>query len=358
MSAINARCGVSLQSIAKGDVCRVVLISQASSYQPMTLEDGDKTHSVLGIANTTVYPNCFWRPDSGFFKVVYDDYGMSELVLETHIDRSQVATYFADLWSSALRTQKGENPYHDLAFDFPAFVEEHAPGLYALFKPRQWLSPPVVLTDKSLDAQLQTCWTHLCNMVRRHRVFVRGYNRHVRPLAMFVAHEHAYQGLVEYMQAQKDWDGNSYELNAYLERAIAKAHAKRKEWLEESRQKGEDEKKAAGNAEYAFLDTLRSARNAYDVDSIASNDLTRYVFDHLVEDLRDGRLSEQEFIRKGASLMHERAAICAMNAFDITFQPMTYVGADFKNTVGQAYTRFIAAISEKVTADRRRLNDE
>jgi hypothetical protein len=354
MSAINARCGASQQSIASGDACRIVFISQASSYKPMTLVAGGTTVPALGIASSGVYPNCFWRPESAFIKAVYTDYGLTELVLETTLERSQVAMHFANLYRAALRTQPGENRFHDLAFDFQAFVETHVPRLCERFEPQKWLLPTVVIDDNSFDEGLQACWAYLCDMVRRYRVFVHGYCQYVRPLAAFILHEHAYQGLVEYMYAQEDWDGKSYEMTAYLARAVEQAYAELDRVARMPPEPDADESRVALRKSMAFIESIRTARNAYDVDNIASDSIARHMFDNLVHDLHDQRLSTEEFVRQGAVLMQERAAICAMNAFEIPFQPMTYVGADFTNAVGSACCRFISTVNERVTRDRQR----
>lgn len=350
MSAINARCGASHQSIAENDPCRVMLISQSASYGLLEVAAGGKSSAMFGIASTTVYPNCFWKPESPFLRAVYDDYGMSRLVLETWFDRAQAATLFGDLYQADVATGAGENRFHDLAFDFVKFVKEHAPALAELFAALTFASPPVVPKDDELDAELQHCWTYLNNMVRRHRAFTRVSGAKIRPMETFIVHERAYQALCDTTSAKSNYEGVSFELNAFLRHGIEKArqYADRGELCEE----GDDAQRREQLHWVAFQETLRGWVQSLDIDGCFNNHTARYCFDRACRKLYRHELGEDDFIIRVALWMKDRLAICALEIFEIKLGPMTYVGGDFKNVVGSSYAKFVTGVSEQVTADR------
>jgi hypothetical protein len=353
MSAINARCGATQQSIAEGDRCRIVFLTQAADYKPIELDVDGKPESVTGIANTTVYPNCFWKPESAFIRAVYDDYGMTKLVLETPLDRLQVLQLLLDFFRSTVRTRAGENRFHDHAFDFGGFVRANALGLAAAFEPLQWLSPVPMPKGDEFDGEMQKCWDYLCDMTRRHRVFDHGFNRFVRPVEMFIVHERAYQALAEAADGVKDWNGNSMELRAVLKRGIAEGRQAVQEFLDSP--EGQDPEKASFPS-YIFTERLRSRVQRLDIDNCFSNSGARRVFDLSTCKLYSGELTEEDFVEKAFLWMRDRSVICAMEMHEIKFTPMTYVGADFKNAVGQGYAKLVSRVSEEVTADRKRAN--
>jgi hypothetical protein len=349
MSDIYARCGASNQSIVSGARCRLVMVTQSASYTAIDVTQNDKQTSLLGIANTSVYPDCFWKPKSPFIRAVYDDYGMTELVLETPIDRAQVISLFVDLYQANVVTQKGENQFHDLAFDFVQFVRDKAPALEALFAPMSFASAPVIPASDVLDAELRECWQHLSDMVRRHRVFTRGYNNHVRPLEMFIVHEQAYQSLCAAISKKSTYDGISYQLVPYLHHAIAAAHeeADKRDLVEE----GDDEAQKERLHQVAFSETLRGRIERLDVSHCFANSTARRVFHWACSSLYKKEMSTDDFVTKIAPWMQDRLAICAMEMYELKFAPMTYVGEDIENSVGKAYATFVADVSQAITAE-------
>lgn len=357
MSAINARCGASQQSIAKGDHCRVLFISQSSSFEPIPLREGETALELPGIANTTVYLNCYWRPDSPFIRAVYDDYGMSRLVLETPLDRAQAAMLFANRYQSEVHTLAGKNPYHDLAFNFKEFVAQNAPQLNGILAPRTWLSPPLSPAGESLDTELQLCWSFLCDMVRRHRVFVRGYCNQIRPLSMFMVHERAYTGLIAHWEKLKDGEGNSLELRAYILRAIKEARQAEAEAecdiAEEPAEEVVLPTRKRNLRTMTFTSTLSDALSRCNPDGCSKDSLAHQKRMNFAYDLFDGIITDDEFIEKTLPFMADPAAFSSLEYFQVRLSPITYVGADFRNHVGSAYAKFVNATSKQVTQDRK-----
>lgn len=352
MSAINARCGASLQSIAEGDACRVMLITQSSSFNPIELDIDGKAQAVWGIANSPVLLNCQWRPQTAFLRAVYDDYGMSRLVLQTRLDRMQVTEVFAALYRAGIRTLAGQNPYHDLAFDFAEFVRTNAPGLAAVFAPLQWFQQAPPANGGERDAELQACWTLVCDLVRRHRVFQRGYCNQVRPLQMFVVHERAYQALAADMDARVDWDGNSLELRALLERAVAQA----REAADAERQAANSEGRDDSLSGVVFGETLRALAERLDSGISAFTSVGRRALDAGANKLYKGEMSDGAFIDTAFELMRDLSVLAAMGRLHMRLMPMTYVGADFDNAAGLAYSQFVDKVSREVADERRRVN--
>lgn len=353
MSAINARCGATQQSIAEGDRCRIVFITQSASHTPLELEVDNKVETAIGIANTTVYPNCFWKPRSAFIRAVYDDYAMSKLVLETPLDRLQVLQLMLDLFRSTVRTRAGENRFHDHPFDFAGFVRSQAPGLAASFEPLEWYSLAPVPGDDALDGEMQKCWDYLCDLTRRHRVFDHGACRFVRPVEMFIVHERAYQALAQATDGAKDWHGNSWELRAVLKRGIAEARQAVDEFMASPESQDPEN---AGMPAHIFSERLRSTVQRMDIENCFANTGARRVFDLATAKLFSGELREEAFVEKAFVWMRDRSAICAMERYEIKFAPVTYVGADFKNAIGRDYAELVSRVSREVSADRDKAN--
>lgn len=314
MSAISARCGASQQSIAAGDRCRVLFITQSSSFEPIALRDGETTRELPGIANTSVYLNCYWRPSSPFIRAVYDDYGMSRLVLESPLDRAQAATLFANRYQSKVNTMAGKNPYQDLAFNFKEFVKQNAPQLDNIFAPRTWLSPPLSPAGNSLDAELQLCWSFLCDMVRRNRVFVRGYCSQIRPLEMYLVHERAYAGLIAHREQLEDWDGNSLETRAYIMRAIKEARQAAADCDVNKAHLGDEDlgTKKRNLSTMAFTSTLSEALKRCEPDSRSRDSLAQHMRMNFAYELFDGKISDAEYVEKTLPLVMDLAVISAL----------------------------------------------
>ncbi len=358
MAAINARCAASGQTIADGDACRLVLISQSASFEPIELDSDKGPLTQVGLANSDVYPNCNWRPQTAFLKAVYDDYGMLNLVLGNGLDRALAVSGLETLRNDALRTLKGKNAYHDLAFDLPAFIEANAPGLHALLAPRTWMSPVLVLPDDSLDKELQRCWSHVCDLVRRHRVFMNGYCRQVRPVELHLVHEQAYQGLARHLDGARNWNDESLALEACLRRALAAAHAeleaRRAERLANPEGRSAEElERDSGMDGWYFKQAFGAVMNRLDVESCFSPDnVARRLLDHAVDMLHEGRLDEARFLERAFTLSRDRSVICAMERLELKFTPVTYVTGDSRNTVGAAYAAFVADIARAVSGER------
>jgi hypothetical protein len=172
----------------------VLLIHQGAAYKPLVATHHDNDHTLFGISDCAVFHNGYWKSFSPFLRAVYDDYGMSKLVLESNVERTQAASLFSEMYFQTPKTQKGENPYHEREVNLQAFIQEHAPGLFAKMPvDKRWASPMVVVKDDALDAELQACWTFLCARIREERLTHWDASRGApRPVSLFMVHERAY----------------------------------------------------------------------------------------------------------------------------------------------------------------------
>ena len=349
MAAINARCFITQQTIAEGDPCRLIAIGEQATYSALDLQEEGRSWELFGIAHTSVDPNCLWAPMSGFLPAVYDDYGMTQLKLDTPQVRATVLDFLDELYRSALRTGAGKNPCHDLAFDFPAFTEKHASGIHALLHGRTWRSRALPELGTELDNDIQACWSHLSDRVRRHRVFI---NRNVgapRPLELAIVHEQAYQAVRSFVDAQTDWDNNSWAPADALRRTLPDV----RQWVDEYSQESTRPATPALKAFY-FAERLNGLLERYNRGSSLPLTVPRRALRQLADALyQDNPLDDEAFIAQAVELMQDIAVVFGMAWLQVTFAPMTFNGSDDTNRVGRAYADLVSSVSKKVSAERK-----
>lgn len=352
MPAHTARCAISKQSIAEGESCRVILISQAATFNPCHVSIHDKEHQLYGCANTDVGPTSNWTSFSPFLRAVYDDFGMSQLILETKIDRVKALNVFASLIYTGAKTAAGENGCHDYAFDFRAFVEQHAPSVTKLI-PADTLWQRPVYTDEGVSVEeMQLCWTYASDLIRRHRVFVFKHLSQPRPLEACFVHEAAYQAMYQHTCSQVDWDKNSLAPAAYAKRSVLARVARAKDAYVEEMAGGKSTEEARS---YALAVLSESSISDYRHNVDFSDPVLRHAYSRLAVQVYDEKLSVEAYVEVLAPLLSDIAVGRAMQAFDLKLEPVTYVRGDDENRVSHAYAKLVLQIAEVVSTQREAL---
>lgn len=352
MSDIYARCGASGQVIAQSDPCRVLLIHQGAYYKPLVATRHDNDYELFGISDCPVYYNGYWKSFSPFLRAVYDDYGTSTLVLDNNFERTQAASLFSEMYFDTPKTQKGENPYHEREVNLQAFIEEHAPGLFAKIPVgNTWGSKVVVLKDDTLDAELQACWTFLCMRIREQRLTHWDSSRGApRPVSLFMVHELAYQKLVANTCQLKDLHGEPYSPAEVTVRALRKARDAGQAMQGQAEQEGHQDAKVIGRM--AFQSELRDQYARLAVNSTYLGAAHRVIMDQAAEMVLEDRISEEQYAKAVKQPLTDLAAILSLEALDIRLRPVEYAGEDRNNRGGRAFARFVAEVEEEVSGQR------
>lgn len=351
MPAHNARCILSRQTIAKGEACHVMLVVQSSTFQPCEVTFNGNSLQLYGGANCDAHPNSAWRAFTPFLRAVYDDYGLSELVLESTLERLRAINVFDDIFTSCAVTAQGSNDCHDHAMDFRAFVEKNAPGLFQQFNGRSPYAGPLTDVNGVSDAELQQCWAYVSDLTRRHRVFTFHGVSQPRPMELCFVHETAYQAMVEHTASQKDDDGQPALPEVFLANSLRERLAAARAEFQESTARGEPPEEARRDALGALFASGEMGR--YSRNFRIPSPVLRRGFTMLAVGVYDGKHSEEEYVARLAPWMTDAMVGRAMQYFDLKLEPVAYILGDSSNSVATEYAALVSSMSSKITQDRK-----
>jgi hypothetical protein len=339
MGSFNMTCFASQQTIAPGDLCRVLPILQQSSYQDIAIRSDEKEQTTLGFTHSTCYYDSFWQAVGGFIHAKYDDYGRVELELDEQV-REHVLTLFGQIHERGWDTDQGENEYHDLAFAFDAFLADKAPGVLAALTDK---AAPTNWRDGALDDELTACWGYMWEVGQKQRLFMSDYKGRPRALNFALIHEDAYAELLAQTSAGTDWHGNSNEPEAYLRRVLAEADLG-----------GNDDKRAADAHYFAFAlaGQIREALSRADGTGHSVGGATSGIVHGLVRKYCTSAITADELIEQCLPLLEDRYVLAGLNNMNLRLTPVVTSGQDYDNSIGQGYAKFVAAVSAKVTRGR------
>lgn len=342
MGSFNTTCFASNQTIAPGDLARVIPVMQQGTYRTVSLSKGELAAKLHGIANSVCGPNAFWKPVAGFLPARYDDYGLFNLVLDTEADRSVARSFFMDVYRRGAKAEQGENACHDIPVDFEAFVTEKAPGLLALMQKSHRFDDEVAAGADNLDTELQACWKYISETVRQHRMFLMNDRETLRPLEFVVMHEDAYLALIASVEATSNWEKQSNAREAAVRRALAET---RKRYAERARD--------ADVGDFIFADTLSSELSRIGSEGNFNRIGLHRAIRPLTAGLRKGE-SDAEFLAAVLPHLADRYAFSGLEMLNLFFSPMVYAGQDYSNELGDNYLKFVKAVNKKVSAARKR----
>lgn len=347
MGCFNITCFASNQTIAPGDLCRVLPVIQEATYRAMELSLDEEKTSAFGVASSTCYADSFWGPAGGFITAKYDDYGRVELVLDP-LMRAHVLHLTGELLQHGYVTAQGENEYHDLPFDLRAFLTEKAPGVFTVLTTKKAGD----LEDKlgaidwqngDIDGELVATWDYIWEVVFKQRVFI-SHRGNPRAFTFAVIHEEAYQALVVAAAGHRGWDDESLEPTAVLQRTLTRARGLLSERAIDP--------KFAYREGFRMADTFRDAIGRAGGQSgtlagIAANSITSWCL-ALVEK----RITDDELIERMLPLMRDQQVYGGFNSLNLRISPMVTASQDYDNSVGTAYVDFVTKVSGAVTRGR------
>lgn len=341
MGSFNMTCIASQQTIAPGDLCRVLPILQQSSYQDIAIRRGEEAEKTLGVTHSTCYYDSFWQPVGSFIQATYADYGRVELELDEQM-RVNVMNLFKEVHSRAWQTEQGENRSHDLAFDFSAFIAEKAPGVKAVLTDR---NAPTEWRDGALDEELTACWGYMWEVGQKQRLFMSDYKGRARAFNFALVHEEAYAEMLSMVSSGTDWHGNSNEPAAYLRRVIAEDDPYD---IVNGGKPAQDDRYFA----YALSSRIRDAFSRADGAGQSVGSPLGGIVYNLANAFSEGDLSIEELVAQCRPMLEDRYVLAALNNMNLRLVPVVTSGQDYDNSIGQGYSKFVDTVSAKVTRGR------
>lgn len=350
MGSFNTSCFVSRQTIATGDACKVMPISQARTYREVELTHGDRAVRAYGHTHSTCYPTCFWEPASGFFDAVYDDYGKFTLS-DTDNNRDLLVQFLGEALRHVPNVALGENTSHDIPCDLRGFMASNTPRLLACYG-KQAAAPAETADPDLLWPEAVQCWDYLWEVAREARLFWSDYSGVLRPMGFAVMHQTAFDELVAMTNAWVGYGGESYEMRVFFQRALddVKAWAVKREEKRLATQPLE-ERNARLESYFAF-DKLRNA-----MERVGGNVRIPYAsdysqFDEVYDDYSNGKLSDDALFELVKPSLELRYACSGLESLNLHFEPMVYAGQDYSNEVGVSYAKLVQSVARKVTRGR------
>lgn len=343
MGSFNTTCFASQQTIAPGETCIVIPLIQKSTYQAAQATFRGESFELHGVTSSTCYPTAFWRPMGGFLEARYDDYGRVKLV-DTYTNLSCLVDYLHYVLRNTPVVAQGENQYHDLPFDFSAFLAEKASHLGAWLTRRRE-DPPVPFDAKLFFQEGVACWDYIWDVAFENRLFGADYHGQLRPLSFAVMHKAAHDLLVADTEKCADWDGQSLEQRSFFSRVLAKARTESAERYKDGDPHGMQAFIAADSIRRDFQCVGHFEGCSYPVESSVLPSLVRA---HL-----EGQSTEDKLFDQVKHLLDARYVMAALGRLNIKLTPMVYAGQDYSNEIGRAYARFVRSASAAVNKGRR-----
>ncbi len=339
MGSFNIQCFASRQTIAEHDPCRVAVIVQSNTFNPVKMATDGREHSLYGANNHVSSPDAFWKPMTAFLEARYSDYATLEPVDSTY-NRAILASLFTELLRQAASVQVGQNASHEPAFDFKALVARLAPRLSESFAGLKHFLADLKPQDLVFSEVIEV-WKALEEAIFLNRVFITKNTESPRPVKLAVVHETAYRNLISTAEGSWAGSGLSYERHAFFGQFLGE--------LREELATIEDHDKRYFRKDRAReLFKLRMADcgqgNMLWPFSVQLHATTDELFD------RDGTLDR--FLQANKDLLDSIYALKGLNWLRIPFSPFISVGQDYDNSAGQLYAAFISFTERQVSKDR------
>lgn len=185
----SSRCGLSLRPIEPGEACRVVLLAQSSTLHPVRVQTEEKTHVLMGCAQSLDRLDSYWSAMSAFLPALHLGESQCSLRLDTEERKVRILELFTRLWRSALKSLPGNDRVLEPLVHWQGFVTERFPTLAAVLE-----GTPTLQEVPSED--LDQAWRYVCKAALSQRLHVRNSWQYVRPAGLFLASEDAYQALL------------------------------------------------------------------------------------------------------------------------------------------------------------------
>jgi hypothetical protein len=360
MGSFNTTCFASGQTIAPGESCFVLPIVQAHTFRPVEMTFGEQSFTKHGTASQVCYPDAFWQLFGGFLEAEYNDYGGVKLI-DNLTNRRRLAHFFITLTKRAVVVAQGENAYHDVPFDFPAFLADKAPFLHeivnAALERRQ---SNVALDDALVFPELVQAWDYVAEVVHEHRLFAANNRGEVFPVEFAIMHSAAYHGLIALLEAETNYKGQPLDRRSLFDRAMAEAQEKtdHASLAEGAAKLQESDPELAAkfrqNGAFVFaMATVDEALSRLGEGSGQSHPVERYETGPVVQAYGKGELDNDGLFEGIKPALDTRYVMSAMDSLNIRIMPMVYAPQDYQNRLGGLYADFVQVTRARVDEERR-----
>ena len=332
MGSFNTTCFASQQTISSGNDCYVIAIKQESGFNPVECLDrqGNKVMAT-SVTGSTCYPCAFWNPIGQFIKATYNDYG--QVIIEDTIEnKNKVQDMFRELSRICYTTIKGENPYHDPAFD--------------------------IATLKDNGKPLQENWDYMWDAaVTEFRLFVQGYQDNApRQFTFAIISQQAYDYLIGLVDDMKRYDKKSNHRRAKIADFITEMQQDIADANELATIETAITNKKSRYSAFAIrhhLERLLDEGSMEGMRSIHHPDLDKFV-DELLTTKTFSTETTNEIMKR----MEQGRVFGGLNFLNIKITPMVYSSQDYSNEIGRAYFKFVRDVSSQISAQQKKAYDE
>lgn len=362
MGSFNTSCFATHQTIAPGDRCRVALIYQQSSFEPVAMSIGGKSVERYGISETSCYADAFWTPATLFIPATYEDYGRVIPDFSDTFSRKSFIDWLTLLRQDEIKVNLGKNTSHDIDFDLEAFLQQQTIFLKKLTdkKIKKALRSKGI-DETLLDNELQCCWAYLAERMHEHRLFQLS-SGNPRPVQLAILHEHAYNALARSIESKTNWNGDSLERKSLFVKLISDAKSKvldsvdLKEFLKLQDDTKSNESKGRSldsiMMSFEFNSLILFALRGIMGNEVAP--ITRPLDDNQesLDALIKGDLSAEDYFKKIEPIIDQAYAIGGMNGLSLCIAPMIYSDQDYDNSIGHQYRNLLNEVEDAVSSDR------
>lgn len=360
MGSHYSQCFASKQTIAPGDRCFALALSQQRTYSRVSMTHGGKSHSLDGISHGAIWPDAYWVPVGNFIEGIYRSSGDIE-VAKDPVNVRRLYVFIRLMLTNAPVVKEGENTVHDLAYDLPRFVAETCPVLQAYVDAhpdRSYGELVAPLTEDECTAmydELVAAWTYTDDVAFKHRVFYADFQGSLRPLQFTLLHGVTYDKLLSSTTT------TAADLFAKALAATAEMRA-RPGFSERLTAPQADDMPADVAAVFSqYHDMAREALARFfwtPTESLGMFDSIRYFEVHqgLADCIRDhalGQMTDAELFVRVKRVFDDRLVVMCLESYSLKFAPKVILFEDNHNELGKAYSDFVRSVSKDVSAERK-----
>jgi hypothetical protein len=350
MGSHYSQCFATRQTIAPGDKCYAIAITQQSTYGTVSLSRNGKETSAEGISHAAIRPDAYWTTVGNFIEGRYDINGDID-VTESDENFRRLLAFCQLMLKNAFVTAQGENTTHDLPFDFPAYVKENCPAVQTYLDKRDADAPrdaghSLSKEDKAtMFQEMVGAWTHTDDVAFKHRVFYADYKGRPRPLQFTLLHGKTYDAVLGEVSPEHTAEAYADKALAYLDEQKASGTYPQ-DMLAEPRVQG----MVAWVGPYAVKEHLRQLG---EFDGIRYNEELLGFEDFGLQYLR-GKLPRAKLHKLMVPVLRDRLVVHLLESYEIKIQPKSIRYEDDKNHIGKGYADLVASVSEVVAKRRKR----
>ena len=340
MGSFNTTCFASQQTIAPGDPCVVIPLFRNAAHTPLSGRHAAVTFALQGLGDSNCYVNAYWRPCAPLMAAKYADYG--RVRFDDTLDNRQAFVYFL-CWilRQGVKVEQGENQYHDVPFDLPAFMSQSAPELLSMLSPAVTGKPRHDWSDGKLFAQCVASMDYIWEVAHAHRLFALRM-ADAQPVQFGVLHRAAHDELIERVSKLTGWHDAPLEQHALIGRMLAEVD---KEFEREVDLTDERTVRIFQQAGREHLHSVGSGG----VHTIPNEGLA---LNAIAVPYRDKRLDAAGVHSLLKPSMDMRYVLMGLEMLNLKLSPMVYASQDYDNEIGREYASFVQATCVKVTAGR------